>query len=126
MFLTDLQVKKVGEREWELLAPLRYASPLLDRIIEVPAGFKHDFASVPRLPLIYSIFGNTAHKASVIHDWLYESKSHPDTTPEEHTPISRKLADDVFYEAVTCHHSKWRATLMWLAVRAGGGGYWRT
>lgn len=118
MFLSDLSVKKVGG-EWELLEPLRYASQFLDRIIEVPAGFRTDFASVPRLPLIYAVFGDSAHKAAVVHDWLYVSGKHPDGVG-----ISRKFADAIFKEAVSCHHPKWKAALMWLGVRIGGGAYW--
>lgn len=132
MFLSDLEVKKVGEDKWMLLSPLEYASPYLDRIIVVPAGFIHDFASVPRAPFAFMLFGDTAHKAAVVHDWLYTTHCHPDSTVQGdfkdgacEIPISRKDADAVFMEAVTSEESGWRAKMMWLGVRLGGGRSWK-
>lgn len=141
MFLSDLEVKKVGEDKWMLLSPLEYASPYLDRIIVVPAGFIHDFASVPRAPFAFMLFGDTAHKAAVVHDWLYTTHCHPDAQVNEpyintgkkgeyvagscDISISRKDADAVFMEAVTSEESGWRAKMMWLGVRLGGGRSWK-
>ena len=126
MFLSDLVVKKVGGEQWELVQPLVYASAYLDRVITVPAGFIHDFASVPRLPVIYSLFGNEGHRAAVVHDWLYQTKQHPDAEAVgTSVTLTRKQADDVFKEALHCCVPSWKAAAMYAAVRAAGGLYWK-
>ena len=71
-FLSTLQVARLPDGQWRLLAPLRYQSAVLGALIEVPTGALTDFASVPRLPLAYLLAGDTAHEAAVIHDFLYQ------------------------------------------------------
>jgi hypothetical protein len=74
-FLTDLVTRKVseaedlGRAEWELQQDLAFHSARVGMIV-VSAGFKTDFASVPRAPLAYWLTGDTAHKSAVIHDYL--------------------------------------------------------
>lgn len=113
-FLSDLDVREVSGENWQLLAPLRFYSANLGRLIEVPAGFVTDFASVPRAPFIYWFAGDTARKAAVIHDWFYR------TNTED---ITRAGADALFAEAITTL-GYWtvRSWFMWLGVRIGG--YW--
>ncbi len=92
-FPTTLDVrfhqKPEGVR-WELLSPFIV---IVDghtpeqRIINVPAGFMTDFASVPRLPLIYLAYGNKAHQPAIPHDFLYR---------EGGTEADREFADQVF------------------------------
>ena len=109
MFITDLDVRSKGE-QWELLAPLIFESDEYGEII-VPKGFKTNFASVPRIPLVYAMFGNTSHKSATLHDFLY-SKG---------TQFSRAAADALFIEAMKSRgQSKWRRYPMWWAVRAFG------
>lgn len=109
-FETTLNVQSAG-KYWRLIKPLIFESEKYGRI-EVPVGFRSDFASVPRLPLIYSLFGNTSHNAAVIHDWLYSGQ----------VEISRKAADKVFVEAMKSkNQSKWRRFPMFWAVRLFGG-----
>jgi len=74
-FLSTLQVARLPDGQWRLLAPLRYQSAVLGTLIEVPTGFLTDFASVPRLPLAYLLAGDTAHEAAVIHDFLYQRQA---------------------------------------------------
>lgn len=70
-FLTDLNCKLLDDdKTWILQEPLVYESDLLGTIT-IPAGFVTDFASVPRVPLIYSFYGDRAHRESVVHDLLY-------------------------------------------------------
>lgn len=105
-FLTELCVKSDG-KYWRLVDALVFDSDIVG-VIRVPAGFKTDFASVPRIPFVYSFFGNTSHSAAVIHDWLYSGKK----------KISRKDADAVFVEAMEVRHqSKWQLYPMFVAVR---------
>ena len=115
-FLTPLQVAKLPDGQWRLLAPLRYRSAVLGAQIEVPAGFVTDLASVPRLPLAYLLAGDTAHEAAVVHDYLYQVR------------ISTRLqADAVLDEAMAVTgEPAWRRWLMWSAVRLAGGWAWYT
>lgn len=126
-FLTDLVVVHVSDDIKRLVYPLEYESELLGRVHVVPADTETDFVSVPRLPVVYLLFGGTYDKAAVIHDDLYRTGCVP-----------RKLADDVFAEAIkVCQQEelagvpKWRRWLkkgtqaftrgsMWLGVRVGG------
>ena len=58
------------EDEWWLVA-----TPFEVRIdgtpYAVPAGFRTDLDSVPRLPLVYWMAKGRAKKSAVLHDWLY-------------------------------------------------------
>lgn len=118
-FLTILDVELVDDKAadgrgmWKLKHELVYQSSVADRVIYVPEGFMTDFASVPRLPLVYDLFGDTAHPAAVVHDFLYSTGELP-----------RKIADRVLLEAMAAEGvPAWRRWPMYLAVRAFGGGY---
>lgn len=113
-FVTRLRVtKKNGNRNgddlWELLDP--FVVRVDGNPWVIPAGFETDFASVPRLPVVYTIAGNVAHKSALVHDYLYRLKG-----------VSRKYADDVFFEAMKTEGvSSLRRNLMYSAVRVFGG-----
>lgn len=105
-----------------LREPLRYRSALLTGktespaeidhpvIIEVPAGFDTDFASVPRGLWNLVPPDGPYTPAAVIHDWLYR-----------HSHLDRKTCDAVFLEAMkVCQTPLWQRTLIWSAVRAFG------
>jgi len=83
-------------------------------VIYVPAGFRTDFASVPRIfwrivPPV-GLYG----KAAVIHDYLYATKSR-----------TRAEADAIFLEAMeVLGVPKFQREVMYRAVRIGGGGGW--
>jgi hypothetical protein len=107
--MTSLQVEHTDEGEWRLLSPLVYRSDIAGQI-EVPQGYVTDFASVPRLPMVYLLAGDTAHEAAVIHDWLYALGT-----------VARSVADDVFREAAAASGvAWWRRWMLWLGVRVGG------
>ena len=115
-FLTTLRVEKCAGDGWRVIHPLVYRSDLAQTVFVVPEGFTTDFASVPRIPLAYLLTADHAHIAAVIHDFLYVEQT-----------VSRKMADDVFYEAMLVSgEPKWRAYAMWLAVRAAGGFVWNS
>ena len=113
-FVTPLDVEMIegtDPQTWRVLKPFVFESDK-QGIIVVPSDFVTDFASVPRIPFAYFLTGNTAHQAAVVHDWLY-------TPPAK---MSRKAADDVFVEACKASGiAGWRASLMWLGIRIGGG-----
>lgn len=112
-FLSDLKVHiKDDEKTWVLDEPLIFSSDLMDRIITVPAGFETDFASVPRVPFVYTLMGNVAHKAAVVHDFLYVSAIGDKAT-----------ADKVFMEAMKATGVwAWRRYPMYWAVYLFGRG----
>lgn len=81
-FLTELDIELTPECDniWVVTSPLRYQSKILQGIIEVPPPFYTDLASVPRLPFIYALWGNRAHREAVIHDYLFRKDSIPVVT----------------------------------------------
>jgi hypothetical protein len=110
-FLTNLDVRRVDDSHWTLLSPLTYWSAGLVRQITVPSGFTTDFASVPRLPFLYALFGNIAQEEAVIHDYLYRREG----------GVTRAQADATFLEAMEVMGKPWHVRWpMYLGVRAGG------
>ena len=91
-FLTVLGGDWVSDEIFELTKTLEYYSALLECVIRVPIGFQTDLASVPRVPIIYEMFGNRAHHESVIHDYLYRKDSAP--------LVSFGVANKAFKEAM--------------------------
>ena len=113
-FLTKLRDERVslGTKDRVLLAPLVYYSALLAELVIVPAGFVTDYASVPRAPLTYWLFGGIGDEAAVVHDHLYSTGAVP-----------RDVADKVYGEALAeCGVPAWRRSPMVLAVRLFGAG----
>ena len=91
-FLSGLSVELLdADSVWLVTRPLKYQSDILG-YIEVPMGFQTDFASVPRIPIAYELFGDKAHRESVLHDYLYRC----DSTP----PATYSQANNVFLEAM--------------------------
>ena len=79
-------------------------------LITVPAGVETDFASVPRIPIVFDLVGAYGHAAAVLHDQLYETGDLP-----------RAAADRVFLNALRSSGlARWRAWLMYAGVRIGG------
>jgi hypothetical protein len=116
-FLTALEVENASgmdDGKWRLTAPLVYQSDVAGMTFTAPAGMISDFASVPRLPLAYMLFGDRASEASVIHDHLYASHLVP-----------RAMADAVLREASAVTGVSWFArNSMWLGVRLFGASHW--
>ena len=90
-FLTPLDSRQIDDEHWEMLADLRYVSALCRCMFVIPAGFVTDYASVPRAPLTYLLFGGRGNAAAVVHDYLYQI----------HLPgVDKPRADLVFREAL--------------------------
>lgn len=112
-FLTPLVAEKDG-KVWTVMQPLIYMSDVASKVFVVPEGFVTDFASVPRIPLAFLLTGDSAHQAATLHDRLYSTGELP-----------REMADAVFKEAaIVSGEPSWKATLMWMGVRAGGWMAW--
>lgn len=113
-FLTDLSCRETKDDKWEVIEPLVYQSRLWETLIEVPAGFITDFASVPRVPFVYMLYGDRAHRESVLHDYLYYMAM-----------TTRKIADCIFLEAMESRGKSWFVRQgMYRGVRMGGWVAW--
>lgn len=113
-FEEPLQAELLTDRKtWRLLAPFSYLDP--DHgLITVPPGFETDFASVPRLPIVFDLVGAYGHAAAVLHDYLYKAALLP-----------RAEADRVFFNALRSSGiARWRAWLMLGGVRLFGASHY--
>lgn len=108
-YLSDLHTCHITDRIRRLDAPLIYESDLVG-LVEVPAGFYTDFASVPRIPLVWYFYGNRAHKSAVIHDYLFCKDAIPS--------VSWSMANRVFLEAMETggHNPFVRYPMFWGVV----------
>jgi len=115
-FLSALDGRSVDDKLWLLLSPLHYESDILGPI-KVPLGFMTDFASVPRVPIAYMLFGDRAHRESVIHDYLYRTDSVPQATYSQ--------ANNVFLEAMKVRGKGYfvRYAMYWGVVLGGWTAY---
>ena len=96
-------------------------------IVMVPRGFETDLASVPRLPIIYSLWGNRAHREAVLHDYLYRQGSFYFRDALAIEDVSKEDADWFFREAMIGQGRSWFLYHpMYLAVRSCGGGSFRS
>lgn len=125
-FLTHLQVDYLDDENFFLLSVLRYQSAILGGIIEAEIRFVSDGSSVPRVPIIYELYGNRAHHESVIHDRLYRAIGHmirvtfPDGS-SQFVYVTKAMADSVFKEAMIVRGKKpYIVEGMYLGVKFGG------
>lgn len=143
-FKTKLQVERLpnknGRKQWMLLDWLIYESKTVGLIL-VPPKYVTDFASVPRLPIIYLLFGGQSDEEATLHDFLY-SVPHSTGTGQV---VTRALADQVLrgaryactrvdmseYEKVNVFNilaNIWAYTsawCFWAGVRLVGWRYWQ-
>jgi hypothetical protein len=117
-WLTRLRVEEAGHDAsgravWELIDPLWFRSSFGD--VLVPAGFRTNYASVPRAPFVFWLAGDRSHKEAALHDWLYTVHTMP-----------REDADAVFLEALLLNPliPEGLAQSMHTAVRWFGKGSW--
>jgi len=106
-----------GRGVWKVKEPLVYDSEVLGRSITVEPGFLTDFVSVPRLPIIYWLLGDTSHKAAVLHDWLFH----------HHEVCDETEANEVLLEACAVEGiPNWRRKLIYWGVVIGGRSSWES
>ena len=112
--LSSLDVRKLDKKRWLFLAPMVVLVVVdgVSYLIRVPPGFQTDFASVPRIPLAFFLFGGIGDYAATCHDWLYTTREYP-----------REICDAIFREILVCvdETSGVRAHAMHMGVRVGGG-----
>jgi hypothetical protein len=108
-YQTTLKTEQIAKRTWRLLDDLVYED------ITVPKGFITNYASIEVFHNVFlfpffALFAGYGNYASTVHDYLYTTRS-----------VSRKAADDIFYDALRAEGvARWRAWLMWAGVRIGG------
>jgi hypothetical protein len=132
-FLRHLDTRELPHNTWELLHDFHVQVEDKDKneayAIIVPRGFLTDFASVPRIPFAYMLYGGIGNKAAVIHDALYSCWSGilcvNLRTGHTH-PRDRAWADKVFYcmlKALGIHPFK--SYMMYKAVRLFGWKFYK-
>ena len=127
-FQTPLNVRLREDSDciWVVASPLKYFSESLNLLIVVPPWFESespdpeqscfetDFASVPRVPIVYNAWGDRAHREAVLHDYLYRIDSVP--------VVEKSQADKVFLEAMQSTGKPWYISrFMYWGVCVGGG-----
>jgi hypothetical protein len=113
-FLDPLNVTEISDSVFAICDhPFRYQSNLAG-LLTVPVGFYTDFASVPRLGIVYAMLGDRAHEPAVVHDWLYYAAI-----------TTREMADNVLMEAMNVMGLPFwqRYPILW-GVRIGGWHAW--
>jgi len=90
--------------------------------VVVPSHFRTDGASIPRP--VWSLIGapwNVRYgRAAIVHDYLYRQGGRL-----KEQSLTRKQADSLFFDTlIEDGVPKWRAWVMWSAVRAGGWPGW--
>lgn len=120
-FDSRLRVEETGEYKngvpiWITLRDLTLVCELEGerRAFTVPAGFRTDYASIPRF--FWRVFPPSGryNRAAVVHDWLYIGKRG-----------DREQADRVFFEGMKALGvPAWKRSLMHRAVRLFGGRGW--
>jgi len=135
-FFDLLDAKEIGTHDgravWRLNAAMVYEIDP-SKMICVPIGFETDFASVPRVPLAFWLWGDRAHREAVIHDFLYRKDAYIYDLAENFRTrrygIPKEDADWYFREAMMSENPDVQKKAqpyhiyqpMYLAVRACGG-----
>ena len=112
IFLNELDLTVLSDDSFRLASP--FYVMLGGKEVIIPADFKTDLASVPRIPIVYLAVGGRGHKAAVVHDWLYQTGLYP-----------RKECDEFFYHALReSGVGYFYAMAMYNGVRFGGAAYY--
>jgi len=115
------------------------------KVAILPFGMEVDLASVPRLPIIFMMWGDRAHRPAALHDGTYRKDffiyvfkteeeasafaqaahdaaiSIPDAPNAEKQPVAKEDGDWYFREAMIGNGEPWRVYhWMWMGVRLGG------
>ena len=116
-FLDPLCVTEIDDKVFAISChDFRYQSDLVKETIVVPIGFHTDFASVPRLGIVYAMLGDRAHEPAVVHDWLYYAGI-----------TTREMADNILLEAMgVLGLPLWQKLPIYYGVRVGGWYAWNT
>jgi hypothetical protein len=120
-----ITVSRCGDDGWQLVYPVRYSGAV--DTFEVPAGYRTDFASVPRIAVwLIPTFGRYT-AAAILHDYLITDQIPAGRVSSIDTDgLFRRVMRELGVPPV----KRW---LMWAGVRWGAlvnptrrAGWWRT
>jgi hypothetical protein len=121
--MTKVEITQIGTgNHWLVDAPY-YDSTAK---IEIPAGFKTDLASIPRI--LWSIIApfELSLAAPIVHDYLYNHAGLATNTSEGLIVFTRKEADVLLYKIALREGVKqWRCNCAYYAVRLVAWIVWR-
>jgi hypothetical protein len=114
LHLEDTGIARDGRQIFRLLDSFQYELGT-GLIIEVPAGFETDYASVPRFFWRLLPPWGQHGKAAVLHDFLYRQAS----------GVSKVVADAVFVDAMSSLGVPWwqRMAMFWAVALFGRSSY---
>ncbi|EMQ9351071.1 DUF1353 domain-containing protein [Salmonella enterica] len=112
-FTTPAILEMLGHYNWRVHEPFAfYLSDDNSDVIEVPAGFVTDLATVPRIFWTLLPPDGKYAKAAIIRDYLYDNALR-----------TKKEADLIFLDGMTVLGvPRWKRTIMYYAVRLFGRG----
>lgn len=116
-FTQELNLTQLDQKQWRLwrvITDFKYVTNSGNTIV-VPAGFKTDGATIPKILWTWLPAWGKYSRAAVVHDYL--CRRIEEGTPHSTSP-TRKEADDIFFEAMTdCEVSLFVKRVMYTAVR---------
>ncbi|HIC6968973.1 TPA: DUF1353 domain-containing protein, partial [Salmonella enterica subsp. enterica] len=114
-FTTPAILEMLGHYLWRVHEPFTfYLSDDNSDIIEVPAGFITDLATIPRIFWILLLPDGKYAKAAIIHDYLYDNALR-----------TKWEADRIFLDGMSVLGvPRWKRTIMYWAVRLFGRGHY--
>ncbi|HFG9433729.1 TPA: DUF1353 domain-containing protein [Salmonella enterica subsp. enterica serovar Cotham] len=112
-FTTPAILEMLAHYKWRVYEPFEfYLSDDNSDVIEVPAGFVTDLASIPRIFWTLLPPDGKYAKSAIIHDYLYDNALR-----------TKREADRIFLDGMTVLGvPKWKRIVMYLAVRWFGRG----
>jgi len=120
-FTTPLVVEVLNDGvNYRIQEKFEYYTDLINQkktVISIEEGFITDFASTPRW--LWWLLPPTGKygKASVIHDYLYDTKL---------KGVTKEIADKIFLEAMgVLKVPKWKRQVMYQAVKIFGNKYYK-
>lgn len=115
----------VREGAWRLDAPFRWEEG--GTLLTVPAGWRFDLASVPRIFWTLIAPFELSLAAPLVHDFLYRTAGVPPPgTVEPHRTFTRAEADRIFCAIMARQGvAGWRLAAAYVAVRVAGVLAWR-
>ena len=122
-FLDNLCAEQIGIFQGRVVHKLTKELVWLNGDIRVviPVGFETDLASVPRLPLVFLLWGDRAHREAVLHDYLYRCNAVLMRGENRVSPVEKEDADWYFREAMIGQGNSWGVYHpMYLGVRCAG------
>ena len=107
----------IGDGKWRVREDYTYQSRYGN--VTVEKDFVSDLASVPPLPLAYTLTKNASVTGAVVHDWLYREGTILGQR------ITRQQADNVMFDVMVDEGiSWWRRRLIITGLKIGGWLAW--